>query len=123
MFSNCPKISRKKFEECLVEIELMHNVSSRLIENPGEMVLLIHQYTKALALLPSKMEKRQEESRMDWYANCDNRDTVKVDKDGNGLKRLWQQQLCQFNLMSLETSEAIASVYKCPLQLMEVSSL
>lgn len=58
---------------------------------------------------------------MDWYVSCDNRDTVKVDKDGNGLKRLWQQQLCQFTLMSLETSEAIASVYKSPLQLMEVS--
>jgi hypothetical protein len=120
-FANYPKISRKVFDKCLVEIQLMCNVSSRIIENQDEMILWIQQYTKSLALLPSKLERRFELSKLDWYINCDNRDTVKVDKDGNGLKRLWQQQLCQFTLMSLESSEAISSIYKTPLQLIEVS--
>ncbi|XP_011504232.1 PREDICTED: crossover junction endonuclease EME1-like [Ceratosolen solmsi marchali] len=118
-FSNYPIISRKKFEKCLVEIQLIHNINSRLIENQDEMILWIHQYTKSLTRLPSKIEKRSELSKIDCYINCDNRDTVKVDKDGNGLKRLWQQQLCQFTLMSLETSEAISSIYKSPLHLIE----
>ncbi|OXU26272.1 hypothetical protein TSAR_002468 [Trichomalopsis sarcophagae] len=121
-FANFPKISRDKFEDCLVEIQLLYKANSRLIELPCEMVLLIHQYTKSLAQRPSKLEKRQESSQNDWYVSCDNRDTVKVDKDGNGLKRLWQQQLCQFTLMSLESAEAIVSVYKSPLQLMEAYS-
>lgn len=122
-FANLPRISRKKFEECLVKIQLMHGVHSRVIELKAEMVLLIHQYTKSLASLPAKAERKQEESKVDWFANCDNRDTVQVNKDGNGLKRLWQQQLCQFNLMSLEAAEAILSEYKSPLHLMEVSGI
>ncbi|KAJ8686982.1 hypothetical protein QAD02_022776 [Eretmocerus hayati] len=117
--SALPVVSRAKFDESLVELQLMYNVTCRLIENQAEMVLLIHQYTKSLALLPSKLEKRQELSKIDWYVTSDNRDTVKVDSDGNGLKRLWQQQLCQFSLASLEVAEAISSVYKSPLQLME----
>ncbi|XP_058800500.1 crossover junction endonuclease EME1-like [Phymastichus coffea] len=117
--ANLPKISKKKFEEILLDSQLDLNVTSRLIENPEEMALLIHQYTRSLALLPSKIEKRQDTSKVDWFINTDSRDTVKVDKDGNGLKRLWQQQLCQFTLMSLESAEAITSIYKSPVQLIE----
>lgn len=119
--ASLPKVSRKKFEELLIDIQLQLNVSTRLIENEEEMALLIHQYTRALGLLPSKLEKRQDATKVEWFISSDSRDTVKVDKDGNGLKRLWQQQLCQFTLMSLESAEAITTLYKSPLQLMEVS--
>ncbi|XP_014235937.1 crossover junction endonuclease EME1 [Trichogramma pretiosum] len=118
-YSDYPKISRKKFEEILVEVQVIYGVNTRIIESQSDIALLIYQYTKSIALLPSKKEKRQESSSVDWYVNSDNRDTVKVDKDGNGLKRLWQQQLGQFSLVSLETSESIASIYKSPCQLME----
>lgn len=86
-----------------------------------EMVLLISQYTKAIALLPSKLEKKQQSSQFEWFIGYDNKDTVKVDKDGYGLKKLWQQQLCQFPLLSLEIAEAISSIYKSPLQLIKAS--
>lgn len=57
---------------------------------------------------------------MDWYVAGDNKDCVKVDKNGNGLSRLWQQQLTQFTLARLETAEAIASMYPSPASLMQV---
>lgn len=117
-----PKISKKKFDESLIRIQLVHHVNSKLIENEGEMILLINQFTKSLATLPAKLEKKQESSQFEWHIGYDNKDTVKVDKDGYGLKKLWQQQLCQFPLLSLEIAEAISSVYKSPLQLIQASS-
>lgn len=50
----------------------------------------------------------------------DKRDTVGVDKDGNGLQRLWNQQLCCFPLARLEIAEAISSQYATPTALMQV---
>lgn len=83
---------------------------------------MIYQCTKAIAEIPYKLEKNKSlTNKFNWYILGDNRNTVKVDKDGNGLKRLWQQQLCQFNLSSLEIAEAICSVYPCPADLIEVN--
>ena len=53
-------------------------------------------------------EERLEQT-FDCYASVVN-DNIKVNKDGHGLKRLWQQQLMQFPLVALETSQAIASI-------------
>lgn len=50
----------------------------------------------------------------------DNKDCVHVDKEGNGLQRLWTQQLTLFNHARLETAEAITSKYKTPTNLMNV---
>jgi len=82
---------------------------------------MVYQYTKSISEIPYKLQRRgNQEGKFDWYVMGDNKNTVRVDKDGNGLKRLWQQQLCQFNLSSLETSEAICTVYPSPMQLIKV---
>ncbi|XP_043600084.1 crossover junction endonuclease EME1 [Bombus pyrosoma] len=114
------KISRKHLETCLNEIQIISDCSSRLINNSQDLALMIYQYTKAIAEIPHKSEKNKNlTNKFDWYVMGDNRNTVKVDKSGNGLKRLWQQQLCQFNLSSLEIAEAICSVYPSPANLIE----
>ena len=121
LYGVLPKISRKDLELCLTEIQILNNCSNRIVKSAEELALVVYQYTKAISEIPFKEEKRRNmEDKVSWYAAGDNRDTVKVDKDGNGLKRLWQQQLCQFNLSSLETAEAICQVYGSPLQLIEV---
>ncbi|XP_071866875.1 methyl methanesulfonate sensitivity 4 isoform X2 [Bombus fervidus] len=113
-------ISRKHLETCLNEIQIISDCSSRLINNSQDLALMIYQYTKAIAEIPHKSEKNKNlTNKFDWYVMGDNRNTVKVDKNGNGLKRLWQQQLCQFNLSSLEIAEAICSVYPSPANLIE----
>lgn len=50
----------------------------------------------------------------------DKKDTVGVDKDGNGLQRLWSQQLCCFPLARLEVAEAITAQYATPAALIKV---
>nr|XP_046489409.1 crossover junction endonuclease EME1 isoform X1 [Neodiprion pinetum] len=119
-FEDLPVISRKQLELCLIEVQLTLNCNSQLIESPHGLGQVIGQYTKAIAEAPFKIHKKQMlQSQLDFYAAGDNKDTVKVDKDGNGLKRLWQQQLCQFNLARLETAEAIISKYPTPSHLMD----
>ncbi|XP_054015755.1 crossover junction endonuclease EME1 [Hylaeus anthracinus] len=119
-FKNFPEILREDLEMCLNEIQIINKCSSRLINNSRDLALMVYQCTKAIAEQPYKLEKNTNlTSKFDWYVMGDNRNTVHVDKDGNGLKRLWQQQLCQFNLSSLEIAEAICSVYPCPVDLMQ----
>jgi len=120
-FDTLPIISRRQLEMCLTEIQIVAKCSSRLIENTQDLALMVHQYTKSISEIPYKLQRRgNQEGKFDWYVMGDNKNTVRVDKDGNGLKRLWQQQLCQFNLSSLETSEAICTVYPSPMQLVKV---
>lgn len=120
-FDTFPIISRQQLEMCLTEIQIVAKCSSRLIENVQDLALMVYQYTKSISEIPYKLQKKgNREDKFDWYVMGDNRNTVHVDKDGNGLKRLWQQQLCQFNLSSLETSEAICMVYPSPAQLIKV---
>lgn len=57
---------------------------------------------------------------MDWYVSGCNKDSVRVDKSGNGLASLWRQQLTQFSLARLETAEAVCSLYPNPSALIEV---
>lgn len=115
-----PTISRQQLEMCLTEIQIVAKCSSRLIENIQDLILMVCQYTKSISEIPYKLQKKgSQESKFDWYVMGDNKNTVRVDKDGNGLKRLWQQQLCQFNLSTLETSEAICTVYPSPVQLVK----
>nr|XP_012222936.1 PREDICTED: crossover junction endonuclease EME1 isoform X2 [Linepithema humile] len=119
-FEAFPIISRQRLEMCLTEVQIVAKCSSRLIENAQDLASTVYQYTKSISEIPYKLQKREnQESKFVWYVMGDNKNTVRVDKDGNGLKRLWQQQLCQFNLSSLETSEAICTAYPSPVQLIE----
>ena len=107
-FKSVPDISREEFELHLNEIEIICKCSSRLLNDSEDIALMIYQCTKAIAILPYKLEKYKCLSgKFDWYVMGDNKNTVKVNKNGHGLERLWKQQLCQFNLTSLEIAEAI----------------
>lgn len=59
------------------------------------------------------------EQTFDFYA-ADASGSIKVNKDGQGLERLWQLQLMQFPLVSLEASQAIVSQYPSPQALLQV---
>ncbi|XP_011875796.1 PREDICTED: crossover junction endonuclease EME1 [Vollenhovia emeryi] len=119
-FDAWPTVSRRQLEMCLAEIQIASGCSGRLIESAQDLALTVCQYTKSVSEIPHKLRKRENlEGKFSWYVTGDNRNTVRVDRDGNGLRRLWQQQLCQFNLSSLETAEAICAVYPSPVRLVE----
>eukprot|EP00105_Crassostrea_gigas_P040873 XP_019925021.1 PREDICTED: crossover junction endonuclease EME1-like [Crassostrea gigas] len=46
--------------------------------------------------------------------------TVKVDKNGQGLLKVWKQQLLQFKNISPDIADAIVQAYPSPHSLMEV---
>lgn len=66
------------------------------------------------------MQRNEKFEQRDWFMAESNKDCVRVDKDGNGLQRLWNQQLTTFPLARLETAEAIISQYPTPSLLMQV---
>lgn len=78
--------------------------------------------TRLFFLFLFRLEKQKLEEKSDWHASSDSKDCVKVDRLGNGLGRLWRQQLCQFNNVTLDISEAIAQVYKTPTSLIKVGT-
>ncbi|KAK9703958.1 hypothetical protein QE152_g28999 [Popillia japonica] len=116
------KISRYELQYVLTELELRHSCCHRFIENIQELTQIISQYTKSIAQLPEKLEKKKKFINLDFCMIKDNRDCVVVDKNGNGSRRLWQQQLTAFDLVRLETAEAILSKYPTPSKLFEAYS-
>lgn len=118
---NIPKVSRKVFDANLIQIQLQAKCNSRLIDEAADMSLLIYQYTKSIAEIPYKLEMDSKlNDQLDFFATGDNRNTIQVDKEGYGLKKLWLKQLCIFNNSSLAVADAISSVYPSPQQLIEV---
>ncbi|CAG5077372.1 Similar to EME1: Crossover junction endonuclease EME1 (Pongo abelii) [Cotesia congregata] len=118
---NVPKVSRKVFDVNLIQIQLQAKCNSRLIDEAADMSLLIYQYTKSIAEIPYKLEMDSKlNDQLDFFASGDNRNTIQVDKEGYGLKKLWLKQLCIFNNSSLAVADAISSVYPSPQQLIEV---
>lgn len=62
------------------------------------------------------------DQQFEFYAD-DYSGGIKVNKEGHGLERLWQQQLMQFPLVGLETAQAISSRYPSPFSLYKVNVL
>lgn len=60
------------------------------------------------------------EPSFSWYAEGSSINTVKVDKSGVGLLKLWHQQLRQFNNVGVEVAQAIAREYPSPQALFQV---
>ncbi|RZB39515.1 crossover junction endonuclease EME1 [Asbolus verrucosus] len=118
-FKDCPPVSKRDIEFALTELQILCNSSHRLINSPSQLGLVVAQFTKSIAELPYKLQKQEKYQQTDWFAAGDNKDCVKVDKDGNGLQRLYKQMLMTFPLASLETAEAIASKYPTITSLME----
>ena len=116
-FENMPKISEDDWELAITELQLF-GFQHVMLDSAEELALYIRQFTKAVGEAPYKREKQDRDlGDVDWFGEGDSRDCVRVDKTGNGLLRLWQQQLCQFNNVGLETAQAIAAVYGSPLTL------
>ncbi|KAF2880712.1 hypothetical protein ILUMI_25454 [Ignelater luminosus] len=117
-FKDVPKIGKKQLQFALTELQILCSCCHRLIDGPQDLAMMILQFTKSIAQASYKLEKHQKQEA-EWYICGDNKDCVRVDKNGNGLQRLWQQQLTTFPLARLEHAEAIITQYSTPLSLME----
>ncbi|KAK9509104.1 hypothetical protein O3M35_006493 [Rhynocoris fuscipes] len=110
-------IPKEQIDMALAELEILLKISTRLIKNHHELSTLFKQITKAIAETPYRKEIEKRDQEKGWYTRGDSRDCVKIDKDLNGLHRLWLQQLSQFNKSSLDAAKSIAEVYPSPASL------
>lgn len=109
--------SKNMIENILCQLELLKGVSTRLIDNPEELVQFITHSTKSVAEEPYRREKEKIDCEKTSYLQGDSRACVKVDKQNFGMKRLWHQQLTELPFSSLDSAKAVTSVYSTPLAL------
>ncbi|KAF7268242.1 hypothetical protein GWI33_018605 [Rhynchophorus ferrugineus] len=106
------KPTQKEINTNLVELQIFcKNIYVKFLDKNEDLITFIIECTKAVAQIPYKKMKADALSCENEFFNGNNKDCVKVDKNGNGLSRLWNQCLRMFPLASLETAEAITSVY------------
>ncbi|XP_068623765.1 crossover junction endonuclease EME1 [Battus philenor] len=110
-------------EMAIVDLLVSTGCDTVLVNQANELALLIVQFTKAIAESPYKIAKRACDEQADFYMRGDNKKCVSVDKDGNGLRSLWQQMLAVLPHSSLETSRALCARFKTPLELYETLQL
>ncbi|XP_043940930.1 crossover junction endonuclease EME1 [Protopterus annectens] len=106
-----PELSRIDVEEALVDLQLHTGVQIRFIETWKEFADYIGMFTKAVAEAPFKRER--DKTGFSFYLDNDSSGT-KVDRAGKGLLQVWKRQIQQFNRVSPEIANAIASVYASP---------
>lgn len=115
---NSKEIGRRTIEVSLTELQLLNNVSHRLLETAADFGLTVSQFSKSIAEEPFKAQHNEKYNQEEFFILNDNRDCVKV-QDTNGLTRLWQQHLIKLPLATLETAEAIIKEYPLPQYLLE----
>ncbi|XP_063591464.1 crossover junction endonuclease EME1-like [Penaeus indicus] len=115
--ASAERISRVDIETALVMAQVEGGTNHRLMPDANKVGLFITQVTKAVAETPFKREKGG--ASFSWYAEGSSTNTVKIDKSGVGLLKLWHQQLRQFNNVGVEVAQAIAREYSSPCTLVE----
>ncbi|VEN44455.1 unnamed protein product [Callosobruchus maculatus] len=101
-------------ETAMLEVEMSHKCLWHFAKTEEDLANFILTVTKSVAQIPYKQEQQEKYQQQNLYFKDSNKDTVRVDKNGNGLGRLWQQMLTMFPLARLEHAEAITSVYPTP---------
>ncbi|CAG7825678.1 unnamed protein product [Allacma fusca] len=111
-----PVVSQQEFSSAMVELQIATHINFRVVKDVQELGVHFIHYAKAIAVAPFKRQKLQD--GLDWFA-FSNSGNIKVDKEGNGLKTLWIDQLMQFNTVGIDTAQAIAAKYPSPVSLVE----
>nr|CAH7744599.1 unnamed protein product [Callosobruchus chinensis] len=108
-------------ESAMLEVEMSHKCLWHFPKTEEDLANFILTVTKSVAQIPYKQEQQEKYQQQNLYFKDSNRDTVRVDKNGNGLGRLWHQMLTMFPLARLEHAEAITAVYPTPKTLFQVT--
>uniref|UniRef100_A0A8W8JAB5 ERCC4 domain-containing protein n=1 Tax=Magallana gigas TaxID=29159 RepID=A0A8W8JAB5_MAGGI len=106
-------VHRLDVEEAITDNQLQTDVMVYLLETSEELSEFVRTFSKAVAEKPAKKDRLQTAFFDDGVS------TVKVDKNGQGLLRVWKQQLLQFKNISPDIADAIVQAYPSPHLLME----
>lgn len=106
-------VHRLDVEEAITDNQLQTDVMVYLLETSEELAEFVRTFSKAVAEKPAKKD------RLHTAFFDDGVSTVKVDKNGQGLLKVWKQQLLQFKNISPDISDAVVQAYPSPHLLME----
>lgn len=110
-------VSRVDVEEALVDLQLRQpNCRVRMFETEEEFAEMLSMFTKAVAEAPYK--KKQPEI-LSFCVEGGEKGSVKVSKEGSGLKRVWLQHFQQFRNVSSDMASAIVTAYPSPQSLLQ----
>ncbi|XP_038067999.1 uncharacterized protein LOC119737610 [Patiria miniata] len=110
-------VTRVDVEEALVDLQLHVGCNVRFVETPAEVADLVAMVTKSVAETPFKRER--DKATFSFHVDTEWAGGVKVKKDGQGLRRVWRQQLQQFRNVSPQVANSIIAVYPSPRQLLQ----
>lgn len=112
--SNRGCVGIRETETALTEIQLLRNCCHKHHETPEELATTIAQYAKAIAEIPYKLQSTSMFNQEQVYLGNEKKDCIRIQDNGLGLTRLWQQQLLKMPLVTLEVAEAIIKEYPSP---------
>lgn len=110
-------ITEMDVEECLVIAQIQECCHISLVETSADVANMVSSFTKAIAEAPYKREKYN--NGFSWFAALDSRKCVRVPDSGEGLLRLWQQHIDQFNMVGSEAAQAVVAQYPSPTALLQ----
>lgn len=109
-------VTRTDIEEALVDLQIKTGVCVHPCETEEDIAVKIASFTKAVA------EKPYKKSVADALGFCTeklDKASLKVSRDGQGMVKVWQQQIEQFRNVSREMAAAIVAAFPSPQILLE----
>ncbi|KAK6169048.1 hypothetical protein SNE40_020175 [Patella caerulea] len=108
-------VTQLEIEEAMVETQLLTSCMIKFMNNSQQIADLIRTFTKAVAEKPAK------QGRLENVFNFLEEGTagVKVDKNGQGLLKVFKHQLMQFKNLGPDMADAILGVYQSPRSLLQ----
>nr|XP_006130104.1 probable crossover junction endonuclease EME2 [Pelodiscus sinensis]XP_006130105.1 probable crossover junction endonuclease EME2 [Pelodiscus sinensis]XP_014432512.1 probable crossover junction endonuclease EME2 [Pelodiscus sinensis] len=118
-FQLSPELSmtQQELEEGLVVLQLWGNTEVLFLDTWHELSQHVSALTKAIAKRPYKKQLKTQ-----LFSFCTDGgwpSSIRVEKDGTGLKQLWKRQIKQFNRVSPVVAGAIAAAYPSPSLLLQ----
>ncbi|XP_035710749.1 crossover junction endonuclease EME1 isoform X2 [Folsomia candida] len=115
---NLPYISQAELYGTLIEMQLQTGVNYRLVKNVNELGSTLVNFVKAIADAPHKKQEIETDGS-DLMEFFDVSGSIKVEKDGTGLKQLWVDQLQQFSTVGSDVAQAISKRFPSPMALLK----
>ncbi|XP_033908426.3 probable crossover junction endonuclease EME2 isoform X1 [Acipenser ruthenus] len=111
------EVTEADIEEVLVSLQLQRHTGVLFLESWKELSRHVCAVTKAVAKRPFRKQAQAE--GLSFCADGSWAGGVRVEKDGAGLRQVWQRQLQQLNRVSPAMAAAIVSVYPSPQLLLQ----
>ncbi|KAH3864403.1 crossover junction endonuclease EME1-like [Dreissena polymorpha] len=111
-------VSRLDVEEALTDLLLQTDSTTFMLESPEDVADLVRRFSKAVAERPAKKDRYDPI----FSFHEEGAGGVKVDKNGNGLLKVWKHQLLQFKNVSPDVAQAIIAEYPSPYLLRQAYS-